>query len=303
MSHPCAQDRGKGRPLRIDDPNSWYHVVNRGAARQTVFCDDRDRIEFTHLLGVMHERFAVNVHAFCLMTNHYHLLLECPDGGLSSAMHLLGSVFVRHHNERVGRDGPLFKDRFYANQVRSEAYLRRLVTYIHRNPLAIVDEARLTTYRWSSLRSHLRLREPPIWLRTDAVRDMFGGTEALAASTFGGDCVAPTITDASDLDALISLMIDEYLGDEATRSTARTVSMLLLDRLPSELANALRADLAFTSINAERIARCRANQRAAADPRVRAVVDAVLNFSSCLARTEIRWRGGGGCALGSAGGC
>ncbi|MEJ7800860.1 MAG: transposase, partial [Ilumatobacter sp.] len=72
-----------GRPLRTDIAGCRYHVANRGVDRTTIFHDDRDRLEFERLLGVAHDRFGVVVDAYCWMTNHYHLVMECPDGGLS----------------------------------------------------------------------------------------------------------------------------------------------------------------------------------------------------------------------------
>src|SRR5690606_33891064 len=128
-----------------------------------------DRVEFLRLLGVVHERFGVNIHAYTLMTNHYHLVIECPNGGLTVAMHLLGSVFVRHVNERAGRDGPLFKDRYYAKRVETDDYVIRLVNYVHQNPLAMMSEEQLLGYRWSSLRVYSGDRRRPDWLRTDMV--------------------------------------------------------------------------------------------------------------------------------------
>jgi REP-associated tyrosine transposase len=81
-----------GRPLRNVAAGTIYHIVNRGAARADIFLCDRDRVEFGRLLGVVHERHAVVVHAYCLMGNHYHLLIEVPSGEMSEAMHHLGGV-------------------------------------------------------------------------------------------------------------------------------------------------------------------------------------------------------------------
>ena len=79
-----------------------------------MFFADEDRIEFGRVLGEIHERFGVETLAYCLVPNHYHLLLRCPDGGLSAAMQHLGSTFTRRMNDRAGRDGPLFRGRFHA---------------------------------------------------------------------------------------------------------------------------------------------------------------------------------------------
>lgn len=264
-----------GRPHRTDS-TGFHHVVNRGVARQPIFYDVRDRVEFLRLLGAVHERFDVNIHAYTLMTNHYHLVIECPNGGLTDAMHLLGSVFVRHVNERAGRDGPLFKDRYYAKRVESDDYVTRLVNYVHQNPLAMMSEEQLLGYRWSSLRVYSGDRRRPAWLRTDLVSGLFGGSEAVVELATGRR-VPPTMrVNVGDLVALIELMVDEYVDERVYRSAVRTVSLGLLERLPAESAELLLDHLAFPSINAERVARCRARQRMAAHPALVNAADAVI---------------------------
>ena len=116
-----------GRQTRTDRQDGWHHVVNRGVARMATFHDDADRVEFGRLLAVGHDRFGVEVHAYCLMTNHFHLVLHCPDGGLSEYMQLLTSVHARHVNDRAGRDGPLYRGRFASRHIRDGRYLRNAV--------------------------------------------------------------------------------------------------------------------------------------------------------------------------------
>ena len=170
-----AQHRVMGRPHRIDQLDGWHHVMNRGAARQAIFQTDRDRVEFERLLGVGHQRFGVEVHAYCLMSNHFHLLMHCPGGGLSDYMHQLGSVFTRHHNERVGRDGSLFRGRFHAIPVHTDDYRLHVARYIHRNPLDIDPSPPLDRYHWSSHRVYLGNRRRPEWMRTDVILGWFDG--------------------------------------------------------------------------------------------------------------------------------
>jgi REP element-mobilizing transposase RayT len=83
--------------------------MNRGVNREPTFFADVDRRQFGHRLADIHERFGVETLAYCLMDNHYHLLLRARDGGLSRAMHHLGLVYTRRTNDRLGRDGPLFR--------------------------------------------------------------------------------------------------------------------------------------------------------------------------------------------------
>jgi REP element-mobilizing transposase RayT len=272
-----------GRPLRTDQRGGWFHVVNRGVDRCDIFGSDANRVEFGRLLGVAHDRFGVVVHAYCLMTNHYHLVVECPDGKLSEAMHLVGSVYVRHANERLGRDGPLFTDRFYAKPVVDEPYLRRLVRYVHRNPLAFLAEETLASYRWSSLRTYLGRRRPPAWLQTDAVVALFGGAEAFETSMFEQHHVTDHLGDHVGPEtylAAVDLMVDEYLGGATRQRAGRTVALLLLEHLDAAAAAALTAALGSASPGAISSARSRARRRAETEPRLLAAADAVIDFLS-----------------------
>lgn len=270
-----------GRRPRLDSAGGWHHVVNRGVARQTIFFDDRDRVEFERLLGLAHERFGITVHSYCLMTNHYHLLVECPNGGLSDAMHLIGSLYVRHVNDRLDRDGPLFRSRFFAKAVMSDEYLLRLIRYIHRNPAVIVGDERLADYRWSSLRAHLGYRWTPEWLRIDAVVELCGGVEALRRLVMSHD--GPSScgrAGVGDLLAAIDLMIDE--NEQASRRSQanRTVAALLLDRLDDSARVELGRHLAYPTAQAELAARSRARRRARDQPELVEVVNAVIDLAA-----------------------
>lgn len=159
------------RPLRIDYPGAVHHVVNRGARRQRVFLDDEDRLNFLDLVDKAHERYGLIAHAFCLMDNHFHFVVETPTGQLSRSLHLVESVFVHRFNRRHELDGPLFGGRFYSRLIQVETYLARAIKYVERNPLeaGMVDD--LLDYPWSSYRMFF---EPglirPRWLSEDGLR-------------------------------------------------------------------------------------------------------------------------------------
>ena len=159
------------RPPRIDIENGWHHVMNRGIDHADVFFADSDRVEFGQRLADVFDRFGIRTHAYCLMDNHYHLLWHCPDGGLSDAMQRLGSLYTRHVNDRVGRDGALVRGRFHSRLVTDDAHLLATVRYIHRNALDLPGVGRMRDYRWSSHRAYLGLRTPPPWLCTDHIFD------------------------------------------------------------------------------------------------------------------------------------
>ena len=220
---------------------------------ETIFFEERDRADFERLLGVAHERFGLVIHSYCLMTNHYHLLIDVPCGGLSPAMQLIGSNFVRHVNERQGRDGPLFRDRFYSKPVTDDAYLTTVVRYIHRNPLAFVDERDLRRYRHSSFRSFLGDRRPPPWMNTGQVLDLVGGPEAFHQLVLGDDAAAGRLPLAS-LPDLVDLVLDEMLEERAGPHVPRTVLVLLSDRLNGREREELLRSLLFPTPRAR--ARC-----------------------------------------------
>jgi putative transposase len=129
-----------------------------------------------HRGGQLDRRHGVEVHAYCLMGNHYHLLVRSTQGQLSPAMQRLGAMFTRRVNGRAGADGPVFRGRFHSVRLDRNEHLLELVRYIHRNPLDIGWERPLVDYRWSSHAAHAGLRTAPPWLHTDVVRELLGGS-------------------------------------------------------------------------------------------------------------------------------
>ncbi|MEM9745298.1 MAG: transposase [Actinomycetota bacterium] len=163
-----------GRPARIDSPGQWHHVMNRGAGRRIVFRDDDERSAFLDLVGELDERFGVEVHAYCLLGNHFHLLVRSTEGRLSGGMQWLGGNFTRLVNGRRCVDGPIFRGRFHAVPVPREQHLRWLIRYISRNPVDLGWGTRLAEYPWSSLAALLGERSSPSWLRRELCHRFFG---------------------------------------------------------------------------------------------------------------------------------
>ena len=124
------------RPLRIEYPGAWYHVMNRGVDRQPIFLHDAHRESFLSLLSDISRSYQVEIHAYCLMNNHYHLLVRTPLGNISRAMRHLNGVYTQRFNSMEKRDGSLFRGRFKAILVEADEYLLRLSRYIHLNPVA-----------------------------------------------------------------------------------------------------------------------------------------------------------------------
>ena len=121
------------RQWRIEFPGAIYHVMSRGNDRREIFCSDNDRQRFLELLGDLSERFEVDVHAYVLMGNHYHLLLRTRQANLSKAMQWFGAAYSRNFNLLNHCDGHLFRGRFKSIIVENDAYLFRLSCYIHRD--------------------------------------------------------------------------------------------------------------------------------------------------------------------------
>lgn len=165
------------RQWRIAFPGALYHVLSRGNDRREIFCSDNDRQVFLQLLGDLSERFEVDVHAYVLMGNHYHLLLKTQQANLSKAMQWFGTAYSRNFNLRNRCDGHLFRGRFKSIIVENDAYLFRLSCYIHRNPLRAGIVERLADYPWSSYLHYAYRKKPPVWLSTKAILSQLSGED------------------------------------------------------------------------------------------------------------------------------
>lgn len=123
------------RPIRIEYEDAYYHVMNRGRGRQYIFHTEAYYQAFFETLSEACERFALVVHAYCLMGNHYHLLVQTPQGNLGRIMRHINGVYTQRYNRLKRTDGPLFRGRYKAILVDEDSYLLQLSRYIHRNPI------------------------------------------------------------------------------------------------------------------------------------------------------------------------
>ncbi|MEZ9911037.1 transposase, partial [Vibrio sp. 10N.261.51.A3] len=162
------------RPLRIEYAGALYHVTSRGNARQPIYLEEQDFELFIEVLSGTSERFNWVVHSYCLMTNHYHLLVETPDGNLSKGMRQLNGVYTQKFNRKHNRVGHLYQGRFKAILVDKDAYLLEVGRYILLNPVRanIVDTP--NEYEWSSWPFVTGLKESPDWLAVDQTLFQFG---------------------------------------------------------------------------------------------------------------------------------
>jgi len=151
--------------------------MNRGADHQIVFRDDSDRELFLELWQRAVSRFGIVVVCYCLMGNHYHVLVESPDAQLSRTLQYIGRAYTQLFNQRHGRDGALFRGRFRSVLVDSDTYFTRVARYIELNPASagIRDLCDLPSYPWSSFGAYLGLTRTPWWLSTGRLLNAHGG--------------------------------------------------------------------------------------------------------------------------------
>ena len=152
------------RPLRIEYPGAVYHVMNRGLSRQLVFRDSNDYQAFLKVLTEVHALWGVQILAYCLMPNHYHLCVKTPQGNLSRVMRHVNGVYTQGFNRAHRRDGPLFRGRYKAILIDVETYLASVVRYIHLNPVKAKVASSPEQYVWSSHGQYLKPKSAFEWL-------------------------------------------------------------------------------------------------------------------------------------------
>lgn len=168
------------RPLRIEFPGALYHVTARGNARQDIFLDDEDRQQFLTVLARVVSRFHLLLHAYCLMDNHFHLVVETPEGNLSNAMRQLNGVYTQAFNRRHKRVGHVLQGRFKSIIVDGDSYLLELCRYVVLNPVRAKMIRKADAYPWSSYRATADLASAPPFLTVDWLLAQFGQQRASA---------------------------------------------------------------------------------------------------------------------------
>lgn len=160
------------RPLRIEFPGAWYHVMNRGRRREDIFLQPNDYAAFLKIIRESAERWNVKIAAYCLMSNHYHLLLQTPEGNLARCMRHINGVYTQHFNRTHRQDGQLFRGRYKAVLVEDDSHLLEVLRYIHRNPLGAGLVRQLDDYPWSSHACYLSLAKQWDWLECETLLTM-----------------------------------------------------------------------------------------------------------------------------------
>ncbi len=162
-----------GRPLRIEYPGAFYHVTSRGNEQKDIFKSESDREKFLTYLKSAAERYGAVFHAYCLMSNHYHLMIETPEGNLSRIMKHINNSYTNYFNVKRKRAGHLLQGRYKAILIEVDAYAAELSRYIHLNPVRAKMVSSPEEYRWSSYRFYSE-GAAPSWLSTGFVLGYFG---------------------------------------------------------------------------------------------------------------------------------
>ena len=192
----CGILQNMTRPLRLEYPGAIHHITSRGNAQAAIFLDDEDRNAFLAVLAECIARFAWICHAYCLMDNHYHLLIETPDANLSAGMRQLNGIYTQRFNRRHSRSGHVFQGRFKAILVERESYLLALCRYIVLNPVRAKRVKNVSQYAWSSYPATTGEVSAPQWLQTGWILSQFGNRRSVARQRYS-DFVAEGIRAAS----------------------------------------------------------------------------------------------------------
>jgi putative transposase len=162
------------RPLRLEFPDALYHLTSRGDRREDIYEDDTDRRTFLDVLSSVIEQYNWTCYAYCLMSNHYHLLMQTPDANLSKGMRQLNGVYTQAYNRRHNKTGHLFQGRYKSILVDKDNYLLELSRYIVLNPVKAGMVKRVDQWKWSSYLETVGEASALEWLANDYLLSQFG---------------------------------------------------------------------------------------------------------------------------------
>jgi len=197
------------RQLRIEYPDAYYHVTARGNERKDVFKSEKDREKFLSYLESAVTRYGAIIHVWCLMSNHYHLLVETPSGNLSQIMQHINGAYTNYFNTKRKRSGHLFQGRYKGILVEADEYALELSRYIHLNPVRIGIVNEPGGYKWSSFQEYAGKRKIPDWLKTAFILGYFDKSEQAAQKKY-------------------SLFVEEMIGKEHESPLQQMVASTML---------------------------------------------------------------------------
>jgi len=201
------------RPLRLEFPNALYHITSRGDRRENIYDDDVDREVFLEILGHVVADYNWLCHGYCLMDNHYHLIIETLDGNLSKGMRQLNGMFTQATNRRHSRTGHLFQGRYKAILVDKDQYLLELARYVVLNPVRAKGMIRsIEDWPWSNYLAFIGDADEQEWLTADWVLSQFGENRVIAIDNYKRFVLGGV---GQEIDVWSGLNGQIFLGNEA----------------------------------------------------------------------------------------
>lgn len=213
------------RSLRISYSGALYHITSRGDGREKIYLTDDDRDVFLSILNDVYNKFNWQFHAYCLMSNHYHLLVETPQTNLSKGMQYLNGVYTQRFNRIHNRVGHVFQGRFKSILVEKESYLLELARYIVLNPVRANMVLSVSDWPWSSYLATVGQVLTPVWLNIDWILSVFSDCKLTSMNKYQR-FVSEAYLDYSPWDELKQQI---YLGSEEFVTKAQTNINLLQD--------------------------------------------------------------------------
>jgi putative transposase len=244
------------RPLRIEYPGAIYHVTSRGNDQKDVFKSQRDREKFLEYLATATERYGAVIHVYCLLSNHYHLLLETPEGNLSQIMRHINGAYTTYFNVKRKRAGHLFQGRYKAILVEADEYAAELSRYIHLNPVRAGITRKPEEYRWSSYRVYIgENNKATDWLKTEFILGYFGGkapvsqekyrefVENILDSEYDSPLKATVASTVLGSEEFVREISERYLGEKQADRNVPAVKELAIRPAMDEIIKKIKAEL------------------------------------------------------------
>lgn len=162
------------RPLRIEYENAFYHIIKRGLEKREIYKTDKDKEWFLKYLEKSHNKYKSICHAYCLMDNHYHMIIQTPRANLTKVMHYVNASYAMYYNKKNNRAGPLYQGRYKSILIEADEYLYHLSRYIHLNPIRAKVINKLEEYKWSSYQKYIKNKTTGKGIETNFILSNFG---------------------------------------------------------------------------------------------------------------------------------
>ena len=227
------------RPLRIEFPGAFYHITSRGNAGQDIFLNDTDRLRFCDILTEVVDEFRWVCYAYCLMSNHYHLLVETPKPNLSSGIRQLNGIYTQSFNRRHHTTGHVFQGRFKSILIMKESHLLELCRYIVLNPVRAGMTASPDPWQWSSYLATAGLVLKPAFLSTDWILAQFSPTRKRAQTLYKQFVLAGTTKESPWKDLKAGIFLGPPSFVDSIKDSIKSAS----SEIPKRQRHASRPDL------------------------------------------------------------